>query len=65
LASIGDLDSSGAVDNTDMQGLINLVANGGGGGALTAVPEPATWSLLALGAAALTTCRRRFVGQAT
>jgi len=63
LAAIGDLDSSGGVDNTDLQGLINLLANGSGGGTLTAVPEPATWSLLALGAIALASLGRRRLGR--
>jgi hypothetical protein len=59
LTAIGDVDSSGAVDNTDMQGLINLVANSSGSGMLTAVPEPATWSLLAVATAALVSVGRR------
>jgi len=59
LATIGDFDSSGAVEDTDMQSLICLVANGGGSGALAAVPEPAAWSLLAMGATALASFGRR------
>jgi hypothetical protein len=59
LDSIGDLDSSGAVDNKDMQGLINFVADGGGSGTLTAVPEPAACSLLAIGTIALASVARR------
>jgi hypothetical protein len=59
LALIGDFDNSGTVDNKDMQGQINLVANGGGNGMLTAVPEPATWSLLAVATAALVSVGRR------
>jgi hypothetical protein len=66
LALIGDFDSSDTVDNKDMQGLIDLVATGGGSpGApgLTTVPEPATWSLLAIGAIALASVgRRRLAG---
>jgi fibronectin-binding autotransporter adhesin len=47
LASIGDFDNSGAVTNRDIQGLLDLVASLGGG-AVTAVPEPASILLLAL-----------------
>ena len=42
-----------AVNNLDVQSLIVLIANGGtnapGGGSLTAVPEPASLALLAIG----------------
>jgi hypothetical protein len=41
LVSIGDLDGDGQVSNSDVQGLIIYLANGGApAGSLTAVPEP-------------------------
>src|SRR5262249_8619192 len=59
LVLVGDLTGDNKVTNADVQGLINLLANGGGsgapgGGSLTAVPEPAAWSsaLIALAGAA-------------
>jgi hypothetical protein len=60
LAAIGDFDDSGAVEDTDVQSLICLVANGSGSGTLTAVPEPAAWVLLMGGMAATVWpgCRR-------
>src|SRR5262249_40076910 len=45
LLSIGDLNGDGRVTNADLQGLINLLANGGGSGSLNAVPEPPGWIL--------------------
>jgi hypothetical protein len=48
LLAIGDLDGDGKVTNADLQSLINYLANGVGGGSLTAVPEPATWVLAAI-----------------
>src|SRR5262249_47210789 len=48
LVSIGDLDGDGLVTNADLQGLISLLASGGGSGSVTAVPEPATWVLAAI-----------------
>ena len=44
LMQVLDVNGDGKIDNTDLQALIALVANnasGGGGGQLTAVPEPA------------------------
>src|SRR5262249_22519833 len=45
LKRIGDLDGDGKVTNEDLQGLLNLLADASGGGALSAVPEPAAWLL--------------------
>jgi probable HAF family extracellular repeat protein len=53
LKLIGDLDHGGAVTNTDLQGLIDLMANGSGGGTLTAVPEPNSLALAMMAATAL------------
>jgi len=53
LQQIGDLTDDHLVANADIKGLIVLLANGcltvDGGGSLTAVPEPASWSLLVFG----------------
>jgi hypothetical protein len=49
LTAIGDFDTDGRFTNADMQGLLSLLASGGGSAA--AVPEPGTLSLLAIGAA--------------
>jgi len=51
LVSIGDLDGDGLVTNADLQGLIVLLANGGGsgGGSIGAVPEPSCLALIAIG----------------
>jgi autotransporter-associated beta strand protein len=50
LLSIGDLNRDGVVNNADLQGLINVLAGGGGNGSgITTVPEPASIVLLAAG----------------
>jgi len=50
LVSIGDLSGDGLVINADLQGLINVLADGGGSGSgITTVPEPASIILLAAG----------------
>ena len=49
LTAIGDFDTDGRFTNADMQGLLSLLASGGG--SATAVPEPGTWLLLAVDAA--------------
>ena len=46
LLSIGDLDASGALTNSDINALIGLLRTGGG--SLDTVPEPASIVLLAL-----------------
>jgi autotransporter-associated beta strand protein/T5SS/PEP-CTERM-associated repeat protein len=53
LVSIGDLDGDGLVTNADLQGLINLLANGGGSGSLAAVPEPSSLVLAAIAGLAI------------
>jgi autotransporter-associated beta strand protein len=53
LLLVGDMDGDGEVTNADLQGLLNLLANGGGSGSLTAVPEPASWALLVFGGVVL------------
>ena len=53
------VNGDGKIDNTDLQALITLIANNaasGGGGQLTAVPEPATIVLLGIGALAIAIC---------
>ena len=48
LLAVADPDGDGQVTNADIQALISLMASFGGSGALTAVPEPATWLLAAI-----------------
>ena len=47
LLAVGDLNGDHAVSNADLQGLLNLLA--GGGGALQGVPEPGSFLLLGSG----------------
>ena len=47
LSSLGDLNADGTVNNLDVQGLIDLLKNGGG--SLSAVPEPGSIWLIASG----------------
>jgi hypothetical protein len=47
LQVIGDLNGDTKVTNADLQRLVNLIASGGGG-SLTAVPEPASILLMAI-----------------
>jgi hypothetical protein len=49
LLAVGDVDVSGVVDNRDLQALLISLANSGGVGGISPVPEPAAWAL-ALGA---------------
>lgn len=51
LLMIGDLNSDGIISGADLQKLINTVKTGGG--SADAVPEPASWVLLFVSAAAL------------
>jgi hypothetical protein len=53
MLALSDLDGDRRVTNEDLQGLIDLLANAGGGGTLTSVPEPAGWWLAAIGLAVL------------
>ena len=46
LLSIGDLDHSGAINNADVQSLLDLLKSGGG--SLASVPEPTSFLLLVL-----------------
>ena len=50
LVKLGDVNGDGAVTDGDVQALIVYLANhGSGAGSLTAVPEPASYWLLAIG----------------
>jgi hypothetical protein len=50
LILVADLATDNLVNNADLQGLINLLANSGGTGSLAAVPEPGTIVLLMIAA---------------
>ena len=56
--SMGDLNGDGKVDNSDVQGLIAMLASGGGSASLAAVPEPSAICLLAAGAIIMLNTRR-------
>ena len=49
MLNIGDVNADGKISNADLQGLLNLLKAGGGSGGTTAVPEPSSILLLALG----------------
>ncbi len=62
LLQVADLNGDGSIDNADLQALITLVANNeasGGGGQLTAVPEPSTLILSVTGLSFLALGHRR------
>ncbi len=57
LATLGDFNGDGLVTNKDIQPELDLVASLAGAGAVSSVPEPSSWLLLALATPAL--IRRR------
>ena len=61
MLNIGDVNADGKISNADLQGLLNLLKAGGGSGGTTAVPEPSSILLLALGGLMLTGKRFRRV----
>jgi hypothetical protein len=61
LTDIADVNTDGAFNNLDLQGLIAYLK--GGHGSLSAVPEPATCILLAIGFPALVALSRRRVAK--
>jgi PEP-CTERM motif-containing protein len=46
---VANLNNDNVVNNADLQGLIVALANGGGGGSISAVPEPGSLALMAIG----------------
>ena len=61
LTDIADLNSDGAFNNLDLQGLITYLKTGHG--SLSAVPEPATYVLLAVALPAMVTVARRRIAK--
>jgi autotransporter-associated beta strand protein len=61
LTDLGDLNADGAFNNLDLQGLATYIKTGHG--SLSAVPEPATYVLLAMALPAMVTVVRRRVAK--
>lgn len=60
LLLIANPDGNAPVTNADLQGLIILLANSGGGGSISAVPEPRTIQLALVSAAIVGLALRRY-----
>ncbi len=56
---LADFNADNKITNADIQGLINYLSNGLGSGSLTAVPEPTSCCLAAIGAASIAFIRSR------
>ncbi len=61
LTDIADLNTDGVFNNLDLQGLITYLKTGHG--SLSAVPEPATYVLLAVALPAMVTVARRRIAK--
>jgi hypothetical protein len=59
LLALADLNHDGQFTNADIQPELDLVASLAGSGALSSVPEPSTWLLLAFGLPIFKLARRR------
>ena len=58
-SNAADLNGNDLVDNGDLQSLLTLLKSGGGSGSVAAVPEPASFTLLALGGVLCLAWQRR------
>ena len=56
--TIADVNHDGKITNADIQPLLDLIATNGGG-SLAAVPEPASWLLVAVGTLGVVCLLRR------